>query len=215
MSTSKTSGLRDRKRTETAARIHAAAVSLVLSGGLDAATIEAISERADVSPRTFFNYYEGKDAAILGIQPDVSDDAAFEDVLAVAETGSVDPLTLVIRLVLATMGTSSHVHTPARHADRMTVIQRHPELITGQFAQLAARRTRTVEYAARILAAHPAWAADPASAPSTPLVIALCGAAVKTAIEDWAATTPDQPLDENHLEERALALVHHTIRSLQ
>ena len=214
MSTSKTPGLRDRKRTETAARIHAAALSLVLSGGLDAATIEAISEKADVSPRTFFNYYEGKDAAILGIQPDTSDDAVFEDVLADAEAGSGEPLALVIRLVLATMGTSTHVHSPARQADRMAAMGRHPELITGQFAQLAARRTRTVEYAARILAAHPAWAADPESAPSTPLVIALCGAAVKSAIEDWAATTPGQPLDENHLEERALALVHHTIRSL-
>ena len=215
MSISKTSGLRDRKRAETAARIHAAAVSLVLAGGLDAATIEAISERADISARTFFNYYEGKDAAILGIQPDACDDAIVEEVVAAAEAGTAEPLALVIRLVLSTMGTSSAIHTPARQADRMTVIGRHPELISGQFAQLAARRTRMVQDADRILAAHPAWRDNPADVPSTPLVIALCGAAVKSAIEDWAATTPDQPLDENHLEERAVALVHHTIRSLQ
>lgn len=215
MPTASKLGLRDRKRAETAARIHSAAVELVLRDGLEQTTIDAISERADVSARTFFNYYESKDAAVLGIAPDAADETGFEEQLTAAQQGEADPLTLVIRLVLSTMGAGSQQLSAADHADRMTLIQRHPELISGQFAQLAARRTRMVEYADRILAEHPTLAARPAQRPATALVVALCGSAVKQSIEDWAATTPDQPIDETALEERALALVHHTIRSLQ
>lgn len=215
MSASPKPGLRDRKRAETAARIHSAAVALVLRDGLEATTIDAISERADVSARTFFNYYESKDAAVLGIAPGDADETGFEQQLSAAHQGEAEPLTLVIRLVLSTMGAGSQHLSPADHGDRMTLIQRHPELISGQFAQLAARRTRMVEYADRILSEHPELADRPAERPSTSLVVALCGAAVKQSIEDWAATTPDQPLDETTLEERALALVHHTIRSIR
>lgn len=215
MPTASKPGLRDRKRAETAARIHSAAVALVLRDGLDETTIDAISERADVSARTFFNYYESKDAAVLGIAPGDADDAGFEEQLAAARDGGSDPLTLVIALVLSSMGAGSQHLSAGEHADRMTLIQRHPELISGQFAQLAARRTRMVEYADRILAEHPTFSGDPGNRPSTALVVALCGAAIKQSIEDWATTTPDQPLDESTLATRALALVHHTIRSLQ
>ena len=66
-------GLRERKRAQTRRRLEEAAIGLALRDGLDKVTIDAISERADVSPRTFFNYFDSKDDAILGVSPpDVS-----------------------------------------------------------------------------------------------------------------------------------------------
>jgi len=68
-------GLRERKRAQTRHRLEEAAVGLALRDGLDKVTIDAISERADVSPRTFFNYFDSKEDAILGVRPpDVTDD---------------------------------------------------------------------------------------------------------------------------------------------
>ena len=50
-------GLRDRKREETRSRLESAAVTLVLRDGLEHATVDSISAMADVSSRTFFNYF--------------------------------------------------------------------------------------------------------------------------------------------------------------
>ena len=41
-------------------------MGLAREGGLAAATVEAITERAGVSRRTFFNYYPTKEDALLG-----------------------------------------------------------------------------------------------------------------------------------------------------
>lgn len=50
-------GLRERKKRETRGRLHRVALELVVAHGLDHVTIEQIAGGADVSTRTFFNYY--------------------------------------------------------------------------------------------------------------------------------------------------------------
>jgi AcrR family transcriptional regulator len=62
-----TLGLRERKRRDTRRAIAGAAQELVLEHGLDAVTIDQIANAADVSPRTFFNYFASKDEALVGI----------------------------------------------------------------------------------------------------------------------------------------------------
>jgi len=59
-------GRRDRKKQQTRAALIAAALRLVDERGLERVTVEEISEAADVSPRTFFNYFATKDEALLG-----------------------------------------------------------------------------------------------------------------------------------------------------
>ncbi|MCS5713449.1 TetR/AcrR family transcriptional regulator [Herbiconiux sp. CPCC 205716] len=60
-------GLRERKKRETARAIEVAAVELAAEQSLAEVTIEAISARADVTSRTFFNYYASKEDAVLGV----------------------------------------------------------------------------------------------------------------------------------------------------
>lgn len=50
-------GLRARNRERTAQRLEQAAWELVAQRGFEAVTADAVAERADVSRRTFFNYF--------------------------------------------------------------------------------------------------------------------------------------------------------------
>ncbi|MEJ1229402.1 MAG: TetR/AcrR family transcriptional regulator [Galbitalea sp.] len=61
-------GLRERKRAETRERLETAAVTIAARDGLEHATVDAICQAADVSPRTFFNYFDSKEDAIVGLR---------------------------------------------------------------------------------------------------------------------------------------------------
>ncbi|AUH63463.1 TetR/AcrR family transcriptional regulator [Paracoccus zhejiangensis] len=65
-----------KRRRETAIRIQAAAIKLALRDGMINLTTEAIAREAGVSPRTFFNYYPYKEAAIYGPPKDYPRDAS-------------------------------------------------------------------------------------------------------------------------------------------
>ncbi len=57
-------GLRDRKKRRTRQAIRAAAIELFTAQGVDATTVEQIAAAADISPRTYFNYFDTKEQAV-------------------------------------------------------------------------------------------------------------------------------------------------------
>ncbi|MEV6930342.1 TetR family transcriptional regulator [Dactylosporangium sp. NPDC051485] len=59
------SGLRERKKLATRQALHEAAVALSIEHGLDKVTVEAIADAAEVSRRTFSNYFASKEEALL------------------------------------------------------------------------------------------------------------------------------------------------------
>jgi AcrR family transcriptional regulator len=69
-------GLRERKRAATSRAIQLAALELIGERGLDAVTVEDIARRADISPRTLFNYFSSKEEAFIGASPRLDDAVA-------------------------------------------------------------------------------------------------------------------------------------------
>jgi AcrR family transcriptional regulator len=215
--------LRDRKRAQTRIRIEAAAVELVLRDGLEATTVDAISERADISPRTFFNYFESKDAAVLGMRPRQADEEVMAEQLAIA--GDLDLVVAVVRLVMATMGVAE-IMDPGLHRRRLEIMRRHPEIVGSQFAQLNARKVRLAGHVTQILSRRSPREHDPGLSPDTQaeggIVLALCASAVHSAVLDWAndADSSDHERDDlgtgdvEVIEQRAVALVHATLARL-
>ncbi|MEE0845396.1 MAG: TetR family transcriptional regulator [Eggerthellaceae bacterium] len=59
-------GLRERKKIKARRTIERVALELVLDRGYDGTTIEEICERAEVSKKTFFNYFPSKAAVTTG-----------------------------------------------------------------------------------------------------------------------------------------------------
>ena len=62
--------LRERKKQATREALHRSAIELTAERGLAGVTIDAIAERADVAPRTVFNYFASKEEAVLGHDPE-------------------------------------------------------------------------------------------------------------------------------------------------
>ncbi|MDJ0339638.1 TetR/AcrR family transcriptional regulator [Cryobacterium sp. PH31-O1] len=206
-------GLRDRKRLETRLRLEDAAVTLVLQEGLEHTTIDAISELADVSPRTFFNYFESKDAAILGLRQariEAVELAAHCD--RVAAHGLIDS---VIHLLLTVIGPPST--RPTMREDRLEILRRHPQLLTTQLAQFTQLTTEVTEAVAALAARDVRFASDaPAElAASAELVLALCGGAVRVAVKEWAEMNPtDADGAAEQLESRAISLAREVTEKL-
>ena len=59
-------GLRERKKQATRATLSEIALQLALKRGVDNVRVEDIAAAADVSPRTFNNYFPSKEAAVVG-----------------------------------------------------------------------------------------------------------------------------------------------------
>lgn len=102
VSDSASNGLREARRRETARRIHDCAQALADAHGLDGFSMEDLADAAGVSRRTLFNYFPGKDAAVLGdplvLDPDQTDrfvaggptGQLVDDLVALVEPALVD-----------------------------------------------------------------------------------------------------------------------------
>ena len=82
MTQSDQGGLRERKKRATREALHDAALRLTLEHGLEHLTVEEISAAAEVSPRTFFNYFPGKEQAIVGDDLFAADTRQVSEIMA-------------------------------------------------------------------------------------------------------------------------------------
>lgn len=114
--------LRERNRIDCWHAIHDAAADLTIERGLDETTIDAISDRAGVSRRTFFNYFPSKEDAVLGMQAPTLPESALDEFRA----GDGDSFGRTMRLMLAVLDSTIPDHDDFPR--RRTLADRHPVL---------------------------------------------------------------------------------------
>ncbi|WP_149202017.1 TetR/AcrR family transcriptional regulator [Actinotalea subterranea] len=138
-------GLRERKKRARREALIDAAHLLVERDGLDAVTVEAICAHAGVSPRTFFNYFESKDDAVLGIVPFDLRTATAEAFAAGGPTGRWRP-DLEALVVSLAQSAPAGLH---RIACAMELARREPRLLGRQIAAFEGHHATIAELVAR------------------------------------------------------------------
>lgn len=131
-----TTGLRERKREQSRTRIERAALDLMLERGYDSVTVDMICERAEISRRTFFNYFGSKEIAVLGEGPGELDPAA-EETFVHGKRGEILPD--LARMMFTLMSERPDDVDPQVWRDRLSLIRRHPELGRAVADRMAAK----------------------------------------------------------------------------
>lgn len=126
-------GLRERKQLELRRTIEAIAVDLVSKHAYDTVSVDMICEAAEVSQRTFFNYFGTKENAVMGDEPpQVSD----EQIAAIVEDPREDTLDVLFTF-LANLNNLTQ-HDRAMREKRREIVFRNPELMKSLFARMDA-----------------------------------------------------------------------------
>jgi AcrR family transcriptional regulator len=126
-------GLRERKRIATRRAIQRAAIGFVIERGVDGVTVDEISQAAQVSTRTFFNYFPSKEAAIVGDVPALPD---AERVRAFVEAGPHEPILDGIRDLLIITADYADDDERDIHRMRRTLLKNNPQLFALRMASM-------------------------------------------------------------------------------
>jgi AcrR family transcriptional regulator len=130
---SDTPGLRERKKAETRVAIQQAVLFLALERGLDAVTADEIAAAANVSVRTFHNYFGSKEEALVAAW--VSEFQVYVEALRArpAEEPILDALEHVFGEIASRMG--ERPGEAESHADlawTSTAMARHRSILLDQ-----------------------------------------------------------------------------------
>jgi len=126
-------GLRERKKLQTLRRLRAVALRLATERGVEHVTVEDIAAEAEVSTRTFFNYFASKEDALIGADPTSAADLARALADRPADEAPLESLRQLMLIRAATM---------AEHVDdvraRMALVIHCPALQPSYLATASA-----------------------------------------------------------------------------
>jgi AcrR family transcriptional regulator len=176
-------GRRERKKRATRRALASAALRLAAERGPAGVTIEDISDAADVSPRTFFNYFGSKEEAILNLDPDGP-----ADVRARVEARPADEPPLEALRVALTEASATQTEDAEEWSVKMGLVKTHPSLFPSYIAAYGNAERGLVEAIAARTGADP----DADLYPS--LVVAAALNATRVATNRWVATDRATPL---------------------
>ncbi|MET4925236.1 TetR family transcriptional regulator [Streptomyces sp. PSRA5] len=199
-------GLRERKKQATRAALAEAAVRLAAEHGAENVTVEAISNAAGVSPRTFFNYFDSHDDAFVMMDTQIGERIRCAVRDAPAELSPLDAVREAMAGELADVEERHEVWSL-----RAKVLQKSPHLLArGLGLHMAEERDLARTIAHRLAPGgdhgHGGGGSGPKSAPATGtdanpcddadlalyprLLAAVAGTAVRVSIEYWYAQSP-------------------------
>ncbi|MEO1061152.1 MAG: TetR family transcriptional regulator [Actinomycetota bacterium] len=168
-------GRRERKKAETRDRLADAALRLALAHGPDEVTVEQIAAEADVSPRTFFNYFPSKWDAIVDFDP--SEKEEFAAAVAARPAGEA-PLEALRQAFLERHDAQGEQFAEMR--SRMELVEQHDVLNRRFLEYFAMFEQRLVDAVAARLGV------DPADDPYPGLLVAAVTASIRTTFHRYA-----------------------------
>jgi AcrR family transcriptional regulator len=122
-------GIREAKKRETRRALSTAALRLATERGLHGFTLEEVARDAGVSPRTFFNYFASKEAAIVGLDDD--------ELSVICEALEARPAAETpVQALVAVMIPEGEALAEEAHAFalRRGLVEQHPELLPHHLA---------------------------------------------------------------------------------
>ena len=143
-------GLRDDKKRKARLSIERAALTLILERSFDEVTVEDICAVAEVSKKTFFNYFPTKDAAVLGW---TAPTPSREELLDLLETRSDENYLDILVGLLA--GRFSPCDDPEVTALRTELFSRMPQCFFQGRKDTFAFQQNIGEAVLDLLLAHP------------------------------------------------------------
>jgi len=156
-------GLRERKRLETRLRIEDKATQLFLDRSFDGVTLEEICIAADISRRTFFNYFSSKEHVAVGKQPPLLTEEDFAEIVNFSPNQGSLPQHLYEMLTqkrLEEARKSDNANLDPELAEsirwrRSQILERFPNLALAKIACYEKLRSDLAEAVCRNLDKHP------------------------------------------------------------
>jgi AcrR family transcriptional regulator len=185
-------GLRERKKLATRRLLRRAALDLVAQRGLSNVTVEDIAVAAEVSPRTFFNYFPSKEAALFGGDPDRAADLRARVASAAPGKPALDALRAVLAQDSEEMADElrSLGGDPADWLRRMKVARTDPHVRAAHAAQMAMIERALAEGLAERLGT------DLETDPYPGVVAAAAVGVTRACLTFWAGSSGATPLDQ-------------------
>jgi AcrR family transcriptional regulator len=180
-----TSGLRERKKLATRQALHLAALQLVDERGLDEVSVDDIADRADVSPRTFFNYFPSKVDAVVGLDPSALQQQVEAFLGRPADESPVEAMRAVARDQAAEMARDTELWPL-----RLKVIDAHPAIL----GRLAAAFGESERILAGAIAERTGTRVGIDAYPT--LLAGVAAAAMRTSLHRWFTGDFSAPLPD-------------------
>ena len=167
-------GLREAKKAETRRQLSSAARALARARGLDGVTVELVCAEVGVSVRTFFNYFESKESAVLGDAPPLGTPAARAAFLDGGPSGDL------LADLVALLDPSATVAQEGRAGLRasLELAEREPRLLARHLARQMAHEQELAHLVAERRGL-------PAADATCRCVAAVAHAVVRSACHEW------------------------------
>jgi AcrR family transcriptional regulator len=177
------SSLRERKKLATRRGIRRVALELIAERGFSHVTVEDIAAAAEVSPRTFFNYFPSKEAVLFGADPGRAEEVRARLVHDLPGHSALEVLRLVLTdrarqlaAELAELGGD-----PARWAAQMKAAHADPQLRAAQASHMAQVESSFASALAERLGT------DPDRDPYPMLLASAATAVLRSTMSFWAS----------------------------
>jgi AcrR family transcriptional regulator len=186
------SSLRERKKLATRRGIRRVALELIAERGFSHVTVEDIAAAADVSPRTFFNYFPSKEAVLFGADPGRAEEVRAQLVHDLPGHSALEVLRVVLTdrarqlaAELAELGGD-----PARWAAQMKAAHADPQLRAAQASHMAQVESSFASALAERLGT------DPDRDPYPTLLASAATAVLRATMSFWASAGGSVPLEQ-------------------